>query len=72
MEETARRDQLIEAILPDVPFDGWSEAALKHAARRIGVDDDELTALFPRRGRDAVAAFSHWADRRMIEALAEK
>jgi ubiquinone biosynthesis protein COQ9 len=72
MEEWERRDQLIEATLPDVPFDGWSEAALKNAARRIGVDDDELSALFPRGGRDAVAAFSHWADRGMIEALADK
>ena len=33
----AERDRLIAAILPDVPFDGWSQHALRVAAERIGV-----------------------------------
>ena len=70
MDEAALRDQVIEAILPDVPFDGWSGAVLTAAARRLGIDDGEIAVLFPRGGRDAVAGFSHWADRRMSDALA--
>ena len=42
-----QRDALIEAMLPDVPFDGWSRAALRAAARRIGMPADEALALFP-------------------------
>jgi ubiquinone biosynthesis protein COQ9 len=61
------RDRLIEAMLPDVAFDGWSRAALRAAARRIGVAPDEAVALFPRGAADLVAGFSRWADRRMLD-----
>jgi ubiquinone biosynthesis protein COQ9 len=63
------RDRLIEAILPDVPFDGWSMAALRNAARRCGIDESAARALFPRGAPDLVAAFSRWADHRMLERL---
>ena len=33
----SQRDALIEAMLPDVAFDGWSRATLRAAARRIGM-----------------------------------
>src|SRR5690242_7914356 len=66
-----RRDALIDAILPDVPFDGWSKATIAAAARRIGMDDAEIASLLPRGPRDAVAAFSRWADRKMLAALDE-
>jgi ubiquinone biosynthesis protein COQ9 len=69
MDGEARRAALIEAMLPDVPFDGWSLAAAA-AARRLGWEEADLAALFPRGQRDIVAAFSHWADRRMLAALA--
>ena len=49
----SQRDALIEAMLPEVPFDGWSRAALRAAARRIGVPAAEALALFP----DGPAAF---------------
>ena len=65
----ADRDRLIEAILPDVPFDGWSMAALRSAAKRCGIDEGEAQALFPRGAPDLVAGFSRWADRKMIERL---
>jgi ubiquinone biosynthesis protein COQ9 len=64
------RDRLIEAILPDVPFDGWSMAALRNAAHRCGIEDSAAQALFPRGAPDLVAAFSRWADHRMLERLA--
>jgi ubiquinone biosynthesis protein COQ9 len=68
-EEDRHCDALIEAILPDVPFDGWSRATIAAAARRIGVDEAEVVSLFPGGPRDAVAAFSRWADRKMLVAL---
>ena len=63
------RDRLIEAILPDVAFDGWSRRAIRVAARRIGMPAGEAEALFPRGAPDMIAAFSRWADRRMLERL---
>jgi ubiquinone biosynthesis protein COQ9 len=65
----SERERLIEAILPDVPFDGWSQRALRGAARRAGVPYGEAAALFPRGAPDMVAAMSHWADRRMVRRI---
>ena len=63
------RDRLIAAMLPDVAFDGWSGHALRATARRIGIPVAEAVALFPRGAPDLVAAFSRWADRRMLDRL---
>jgi ubiquinone biosynthesis protein COQ9 len=65
----SQQDALIEAMLPDVPFDGWSRAALRAAARRIGVPAAEALALFPNAPADFAACFSRWADRRMLDRL---
>jgi len=64
-----QREALIEAMLPDVPFEGWSRAALRAAARRIDMPAAEALALFPGGPADFVACFSRWADRRMLERL---
>jgi ubiquinone biosynthesis protein COQ9 len=69
MDEQAMRDRIVEALLPDIPFDGWTRHALAAAAARAGVDAEDLAALMPNGPRDAVAAFSHWADRKTLEAL---
>ena len=61
------RDRLIEAMLPDVAFDGWSHEALRGAARQIGMAAPEAEALFPRGAPDRAAGFSRWADRRMLD-----
>lgn len=63
------RERLIEAMLPDVAFDGWSRRALREATKQAGVPIGEAEALFPRGAPDMVAAFSRWADRQMLERL---
>lgn len=70
MDEQERRWALIAAVLPDVPFDGWSRGAIAAAAKRLGWDEADAAALFPRGPRDVVAGFSRWADQRMLAALA--
>ncbi|HXQ49668.1 MAG TPA: COQ9 family protein [Stellaceae bacterium] len=72
MDETQRKDALLAALLPDVPFDGWSLAAMRAAAQRVGMDAVELATLFPRGPRDAVAWFSDWADRLTLETMAAR
>jgi len=65
----SQRDALIAAMLPDVPFDGWSRAGLRAAARRIGMPAPEALALFSGGPAEFVACFSRWADRRMLDRL---
>lgn len=64
------RERLIAAMLPDVAFDGWTQRSLRQAAVRAGVPAEEALALFPRGACDMIAAFSHWADRQMLQRLA--
>ena len=65
----SRREALLEAMLPDAAFDGWSRAALRAAARRLGIPVGEALATFPGGSADLVAGFSRWADRRMLDRL---
>jgi ubiquinone biosynthesis protein COQ9 len=65
----ARRDALLKATLPEVPFDGWSLAALRRGAAAIGMPEYEIPNLFPRGGADLVDWFDRWADRQMLEAI---
>jgi len=64
-----QRAALIEAILPNVPFDGWSRPALRAAAREVGMPVEEALALFPNGAAELVACFSRWADLRMLDRL---
>ena len=62
-----QRAALVAAMLPNVPFDGWSRPVLRAAARRIGMPADEALALFPSGAAELVACFSRWADVRMLD-----
>ncbi|HEY3919399.1 MAG TPA: COQ9 family protein [Stellaceae bacterium] len=66
---TARKDAVLLAILPNVPFDGWTRVAMRAAAAQAGIDPTELPLLFPRGPRDVAAWFSAWADRQTVGAL---
>lgn len=69
VDDTQRKDAVLRALLPAVPFDGWTRAALRAAAARVGLDRGELDALFPAGPRDMVAWFSRWADRETLAAV---
>ena len=63
-------DRLLDAALPHVPFDGWTEAAFRKAARGAGVDPAEARLILPRGGLDLALAFHRRGDARMEERLA--
>lgn len=63
-ERSAERDFAIEALLPSVPFDGWTMAALRAAA---GPDAD---LLFPGGVTDMVEAYCDLGDRWMEQGAA--
>jgi ubiquinone biosynthesis protein COQ9 len=70
LERSAERDAAIAALLPHVPFDGWTSRALRIALADIGVSPEDASQLFPGGAGDTIEAFSDWADRRMADAAA--
>ena len=65
----ARKDALLLAMLPNVPFDGWTRSGMRAAAARAEIDITELPLPFPGGTRDVAAWFSHWADRQTLAVL---
>jgi len=71
-ERSAERDAAIEAMLPHVPFDGWTRAALRLALAESGADPADAEMLFPRGAADMVEAFCDLADRQMAADAADE
>ena len=69
-ERLPERDAAIEAMLPNVPFDGWTVRALRTGLAAAGMPEDEAQILFPGGAADMIAVFCDLADRRMTEAAA--
>ncbi len=67
-ERLPERVAAIEAMLPNVPFDGWTVRALRIGLAAAGMPEDEATILFPGAAVDMIAVFCDLADRRMMEA----
>ncbi len=67
MDET--REAILDAALPDVPFDGWSEALFRRAAAQADVDPQVARLAYPRGALDLAAAFHRRGDREMRQAL---
>lgn len=63
------RPRLVEAMLPHVPFDGWSRKAAQAAAADLGLAPPITALAFPGGGIDMVAAYVALADERMLRAL---
>ncbi|MEM7506221.1 MAG: COQ9 family protein [Pseudomonadota bacterium] len=68
IEET--RNTLLDAVLPHVAFDGWTNQMLEHAIAESGVDAGLGHLAFPRGGIDMALAFHYRADRHLAEELA--
>ncbi len=63
------KDQILDAALLHVVFDGWSEDTLKAAIADTGVDEAAVRALFPRGPVDLALAFHRRGDDAMVAAL---
>jgi len=55
----SQRKALIEAMLPDVVFDGWSRPALRAGARRIGSPAEEILRLAGEAHADLIVLGTH-------------
>lgn len=64
------KNQVLQAALGHVAFDGWSEISLAAAIADSGVEPGLARALFPRGGVDLAVAYHRMGDTAMVEALA--
>lgn len=65
------RDDIVERMLPNVPFDGWSSRALNEAAKEAEIDHALLRMAFPGGEIDAVMHYSSWLDQAFMEKIQE-
>jgi ubiquinone biosynthesis protein COQ9 len=68
-DRDADRARLLAAALDHVAFDGWSETALRAAARDAGIPLERALNAFPGGATELVAFHSRSADRDMLAAL---
>lgn len=64
-------DALLDAALPHVAFDGWSEASFKAAIRDCDMSEDEARAIAPRGAVDLAIAYHRRGDAAMVAKLKE-
>jgi ubiquinone biosynthesis protein COQ9 len=66
---TDLKDDILDAALAHVAFDGWSDATLVAAAEDIGIEIAAARALFPRGAVDLAMAFHRRGDVAMVAGL---
>jgi ubiquinone biosynthesis protein COQ9 len=71
MTETAQnpKDQLLDAALMHVPFDGWSDTTFQAAIADTGVDSTVANAVCPRGSVDLAVAYHKRGDALMIDRM---
>ena len=69
---TDLKDQLLDAALIHVPFDGWSDAAFKAAVLDLDADMTAALAACPRGALDLAVAYHKRGDALMLERLASE
>ncbi|MBV8612794.1 MAG: COQ9 family protein, partial [Acetobacteraceae bacterium] len=69
-ERSPERDAAIAALLPNVPFEGWTARALRQGLLAAGQDPEDAALLFPGGAPDMIEAYCDLADRRMEEEAA--
>lgn len=63
------RAELLAAIVPHVPFDGWSEPSFKAAVEDVGLSLSLARVICPRGAVDLAVEYHREGDRKMLAAL---
>lgn len=64
-------DRMLDAALPNVAFDGWTQGTLEAAAQSAGLTAFDVKRAFPNGPSDAVWHFIRRADAQMLAALGD-
>lgn len=67
-----KRDAILLAMLPHVPFDGWSRTALLAGVADAGLSREWALRAFPGGMAEVAQHFAGYADRRMLAELAKR
>jgi len=65
MSDDPLRAAILDALLPQVPFDGWTGKSLRQALASIGEHPDDAALYFPDGAGEMIEAFCTLADTRM-------
>lgn len=68
----ASKNEIFEAVLKQVPFDGWSQSSLDQAVETHDFSMGDLRLHFPNGIPDLLDYFGQWADEQLIEAIDKK
>src|SRR5580704_120571 len=66
----AKRVRLMESILTQVPFEGWTDAAFTQGIKQAGATQAETNRLLPNSIRDVIEWFGEEADAAMQKRIA--
>lgn len=70
-DDAALKDVIIEAALPHIAFDGFTDKLLRRAAGEAGADKEDVPRLFPNGALSLLAAYSERVDAEMERRLAK-
>ena len=68
MQIDAETEAVIDALLPHVPFDGWTRKVVAQALRSIGRPPEDAVLIFPGGAGEMIEAFFSLSDERMERA----
>ena len=71
MAEIDPKQQLLQAALAHVPFDGWSDVTFRAAMEESGVEPGVAHTACPRGAVDLALAYHAAGDQQMLDRLAE-
>lgn len=71
IKNQAIKDDIINASLPDVPFDGWTMEVLERGSSAASHGPDMVRSVFPQGVKDAIRHFAVMADEAMLKELAQ-
>ena len=63
------RNELLDAVLIHVAFDGWSQTAFRAACTDAEIDEATAKAVFPRGAFDLAVAYHKRGDAEMVSAM---
>ena len=63
------KTKFLLSALPDVPFDGWTNALMERTAERLKTAKNKVDMEFPDGARDLVKYFSTWATDEAVKKL---
>jgi ubiquinone biosynthesis protein COQ9 len=72
MQDLDVKDKIILATLPNVIFDGWTDAALKAGAEEAGYEESMAIRAFPYGVGEALEHFADYINREMSAKMAEQ